>query len=165
METAVALGSNLGDRAAHLRAGITFLEGLSRDGRAEVSPFYETVPMGCPPGSGAFLNAVAIIDSGLAPEALLARMLEFERALGRPERRARNAPRPLDLDLLYCGDMIRDTAALALPHPRLASRRFVLQPLCDLRPGRVLPGQERTVRELLAALPEEGILRCDPSHR
>lgn len=160
MEAAVGLGSNQGDRFAHLRAGIAFLETLACDGRVEVSAFYETAPVGCPPGSGKFVNAVAIFQTDQSPEDLLARMGAFELARGRPARRTRNAPRPLDLDLLYLGDRVRDSADLTLPHPRLASRRFVLQPLCDLRPELVLPGQGSSVKELLAALPEEGIVRC-----
>lgn len=164
VEAAVGLGSNEGDRRAHLRAGIALLRQLARDGRVEVSPFYETAPVDCPPGSADFLNAVAVFETDLEPEALLARMLALEAGRGRPARRSRNAPRPLDMDLLYVGSIRRDGPALTLPHPRLASRRFVLQPLCDLRPDLVLPGQSKTVKELLASLPEEGIVRRAQSH-
>lgn len=160
MEAAVGLGSNQGDRFGHLRAGIAFLKTLATDRRVEVSSLYETAPVDCPPGSADFINAVVVFQTDGSPEDLLARMLAFEWERGRPEHRARNAPRPLDMDLLYYGDIVRVTPALILPHPRLASRRFVLQPLCDLRPELVLPGQGSTVKELLAALPEQGIVRC-----
>ena len=164
MEAGVGLGSNQGDRFAHLRAGIAFLRTLARGGRVEVSPFYETAPLDCPPGSGNFVNAVVVFQTDRSPEDLLAQMRSFEMKRGRPTCRARNAPRPLDMDLLYLGDSVRDSADLTLPHPRLASRRFVLQPLCDLRPELVLPGQGSRVKELLAGLPEEGIVRCVESH-
>lgn len=152
--TAIALGSNLGDRLACLRAGRDFLLALHEGpAPAAISPVYETDPVGCPPGSAAFLNAVIEIETSLEPEALLDAFTAFERDLGRPPERAVNAPRPLDLDILYAGTTAKRTAALTLPHPRLAQRRFVLQPLADIRPHLVLPGQTRTVAQLLFTLP------------
>jgi len=164
METAVGLGSNQGDRVGNLRAAITLLEGLAADGRVEVSPFYETAPVNCPPGSADFLNAVVVFKTRERPEELLALMQRFEGDLGRPRERTRNAPRPLDMDLLYVGPLKIESPDLILPHPRLTSRRFVLQPLNDLRPDAILPGQVKTVNQLLAALPQEGIIRCAKSH-
>ena len=117
-----------------------------------VSPFYETEPVDCPPGSGAFLNGVAIMEWQGGPHELLERLREIECALGRPAQREWHAPRPLDLDILYAGEAVMDTPDLILPHPRIAQRRFVLEPLADVRPGLVLPGQTRTVAELLALL-------------
>lgn len=156
MRTFIALGSNLGDRLANLRAGRDFLLALHQGpASAAVSPVYETSPVDCPPGSAAFLNAVVALDTPLAPPALLARLTGFERACGRPDVRARHSPRPLDLDILCCGDLVLDTPSLTLPHPRLAARRFVLRPLADLCPDLVLPGQSRTVAELLTRLPAE----------
>lgn len=159
MEVAVGLGSNKGDRAANLRAGIAFLERLSDDGSIEVSSFYDTAPVDCPPGSQDFINAVVLLNTSKQPEELLRRMQEFERELGRPMQREKNAPRALDMDLLYAGDITRTGPELMLPHPRLVSRRFVLEPLSDLRPDLVLPGQAKTVKQLLAALPPEGVTR------
>lgn len=160
MQTGIALGSNLGDRLACLRAGRDFLLALHEGpAPAAVSPVYETEPVGCPPGSSAFLNAVVEIDTPLEPAALLGRLAAFERGLGRPARRSVNAPRPLDLDLLYAGATELRTAHLTLPHPRLAQRRFVLQPLADIRPHLVLPAQSRPVSALLAALPPEPQVR------
>jgi 2-amino-4-hydroxy-6-hydroxymethyldihydropteridine diphosphokinase len=160
VQTGLALGSNLGDRLALLRAGRDFLLALHEGPEAAaVSAVYETDPVDCPPGSSAFLNAVVIISTALAPAALWARLAAFERQLGRPARRAHHAPRPLDLDILYSGAALLDSPELVLPHPRLAGRRFVLQPLAALQPRLVLPGQTRTVGELLAALPAEPAVR------
>lgn len=155
VQTGLALGSNLGDRLAHLRAGRDFLLALHEGpGPPALSPVYETDPVGCPPGSPAFLNAVLEIETSLDPATLLARLAACEQQLGRPARRATNAPRPLDLDLLYAGDTSLDLPDLTVPHPRLAQRRFVLQPLAAIRPQLILPGQSLTVTQLLAALPD-----------
>jgi len=148
----IALGSNLGDRAAEIEAGFAFLQTLSAAAISR-SSIIETAPVDCPPGSAAFLNAVAEIEvdpAHLPPSALLVRLQAFETRRGRPREHGRNTPRPLDLDLLYYGDRVLETAELTLPHPRIAARPFVLQPLAELRPMLVLPGQVRTVRDLLA---------------
>jgi 2-amino-4-hydroxy-6-hydroxymethyldihydropteridine diphosphokinase len=148
----IALGSNLGDRQAELDAGISFLRDLSLDGRARESPRIETAPVDCPPGSQNFLNSVAEIELDpeiMPPRELMLRLQAFERERGRPGERAVNTPRPLDLDIIYFGDRIIEEPDLVIPHPRAAQRRFVLQPLSHLRPELVLPGQTKTVRELL----------------
>jgi 2-amino-4-hydroxy-6-hydroxymethyldihydropteridine diphosphokinase len=93
------------------------------------------------------------IHTSLDPDRLLSQLIRLESELGRPDARGRNTPRPLDLDILYTGELIIDTPALVLPHPRLAARRFVLQPLADVRPDFVLPGDHGPVTQLLAALP------------
>lgn len=154
MRTGIALGSNLGDRLSLLRAGRDFLRTLHHvPAPLLASAVYETAPVGCPPGSLPFLNAVIEIVTDLAPSDLLLLLSGFEGSLGRPGRRPRNSPRPLDLDILYCGDASIASADLTLPHPRINQRRFVLQPLADIRPDLVLPGQSSTVAQLLAALP------------
>jgi 2-amino-4-hydroxy-6-hydroxymethyldihydropteridine diphosphokinase len=148
----IALGSNLGDRAAEIEAGFAFLQTLSA-AAIRRSSVIETEPMDCPPGSASFLNAVAEIQvdpAQLSPHDLLARLQAFETQRGRPPEHGRNSPRPLDLDILYYGDWVLETPELTLPHPRLAERLFVLRPLAELRPELVLPGGNRTVRELLA---------------
>jgi len=156
MQTGLALGSNLGDRLAHLQAGRAFLLTLHAGPHPPaVSRVHETAPVDCPPGSASFLNAVVEIYTPLPPHDLLQRLAAFEQDCGRAARRQRNAPRPLDLDILYCGELVLDTPSLVLPHPRMTRRRFVLQPLAELRPGLVLPGQHRTVTELLEDLPDE----------
>jgi 2-amino-4-hydroxy-6-hydroxymethyldihydropteridine diphosphokinase len=148
----IALGSNLGDRAAEIEAGFVFLRRLSTAGALRRSTVLETTPVDCPPGSAPFLNAVAEIQidpAALSPLALHAQLKRFELERGRPREHARNAPRPLDLDLIYYGDLVLESPELTIPHPRAAQRRFVLEPLAQLRPELRLPGQGRTVRELL----------------
>lgn len=154
LPTGLALGSNLGDSQGHLRDARDFLLSLHEgEANAAVSGLYATEPVDCPPGSHSFLNAAVEISTSRSPQELLATLAAFETKLGRPTRRERNAPRAVDLDILYVGDLVRDSPELVLPHPRLAQRRFVLQPLADIRPELVLPGQTRTIAQLLAALP------------
>jgi 2-amino-4-hydroxy-6-hydroxymethyldihydropteridine diphosphokinase len=148
----IALGSNLGDRSAELDAGISFLRFLSTNHEVRESPRIETVPVDCPPGSPPFLNSVAEleIDSVLLPPLNLFGCLEeFELERGRSLLRDVNAPRPLDLDIIYYGVERFEQMGLIIPHPRAHVRRFVLEPLSHLRPDLVLPGQTKTVRELL----------------
>jgi 2-amino-4-hydroxy-6-hydroxymethyldihydropteridine diphosphokinase len=153
MECAIALGSNAGDRLAHLRAAAAGLRLL--DAGAEFSAVYETAPVDCPEGSGAFLNAAAILRWHGTPQELHAALRALEQSSGRPAIRERNAPRPLDLDVLTFGPVISTDPVLLLPHPRMTERRFVLQPLADLRPLMVPPGQSKNIALLLAALPQE----------
>lgn len=150
----IALGANLGDRAAHLRDGLTFLATLAADGTVRASRVIETEPVDCPPGSPAFLNTAAVIAYAGTARALLEALQGFERLLGRaaPGERAVNAPRPLDLDILFFGDAAIDEPGLVVPHPRLAQRRFVLEPLAELEPDRVLPGFSLPVAALLRKL-------------
>ena len=148
----IALGSNLGDRAVELDEGIAFLCSLTTNGRVYESPRIETKPVNCPPGSPMFLNSIAEIriDSVIFPPLNLFACLEdFEIERGRSPLRDFNAPRPLDLDILYYGDQVVRQPDLVIPHPRAAERRFVLEPLSHLRPELILPGQTKTVRQLL----------------
>ena len=152
----IGLGSNLGDRLANLRAARARLFRAAAGGGGICAPVFETAPVGCEPGAGPFLNTVVEIPWSDTPERLLADLAAIERRLGRPAAHARNRSRTVDLDLLYCGDFVRDTPALTLPHPRLAERRFVLAPLAALRPTLRLPGPgDRTVAELLAGLDDD----------
>ena len=118
------------------------------------SAIYETDPVGCEPGAGKFLNAVMEFDYEGDPLELLKSLREIEKTLGRAPDHPRNISRKIDIDLLYFGDIIMDSDELQLPHPRMHLRRFVLQPLADIRPDLILPGQSKTVRELLAQLSE-----------
>ena len=148
----IALGSNLGDRQAHMDTGVAFLRTLSVDGLVLESPRMETAPVDCPPGSESFLNAVVEIEidpAKLPPRELMNELRNFELACGRQPMRETNAPRPLDLDIIYYGDTTVYEADLIIPHPRATTRRFVLEPLAYLHPDLVLPGQMKTVRELL----------------
>jgi 2-amino-4-hydroxy-6-hydroxymethyldihydropteridine diphosphokinase len=149
----IALGSNLGDRLANLAAGreaVLRIPGICTP--VLQSCVYETEPVGTGPDAGPFLNAVIEVGFDGDPLALLAALRSIESALGRPTRHPRNAPRTLDLDILYAGDLVRHDDPLILPHPRLHQRRFVLAPLNDIRPNLRLPGQSRSVGELLASL-------------
>jgi len=149
----IALGSNLGHRAAHLDAAIAALRNISTPGEPVLlAPVYETEPCACPPGSPPFLNTVVEIAHHGGAAGFLDTMLAIESSLGRIRGNVRNAPRVIDMDLLYVGDEILTTDRLTLPHPGIAERLFVLQPLADIRPELVLPGQSRTARELLDRL-------------
>lgn len=153
MRTAVALGSNLGDRLDNLRAArqqICDLPGIAPPILA--SAIYETDPVDCEPGAPKFLNAVLEFGYDGDPRDLLKELKIVEGALGRPREHARNLSRRIDIDLLYIGDRKINDSELELPHPRMHLRKFVLQPLADIRPELILPRQAKTVRELLAQL-------------
>ncbi|MBP7951116.1 MAG: 3-methyl-2-oxobutanoate hydroxymethyltransferase [Verrucomicrobiales bacterium] len=147
----IAMGSNLGERLENLQLAARELQRAC--GPLRTSPVYETTPVDCPEGSPAFLNGVCEVHWTGAVEALHALTRGIEAMLGRRADRAVNAPRPIDLDLLYCGDLQVRTEDLEIPHPRLSQRRFVLEPLSCIRPDLILPGFDRTVARLLADLP------------
>ena len=126
------------------------------------SPIYETEPVDCEPGAAGFFNAVIEFSYEGEPLELFEQLRRVEVGLGRPAEHARNVSRPIDIDLLYFGDTVVNTDHLQLPHPRIAERRFVLQPLADVAPDRVLSGHTKTVRELLASAPQTGkVLRSN----
>ena len=155
MRTAVALGSNLGDRLANLRAAGKAIASLSNV-RPPIfsSAIYETDPVDCEPQAEKFLNAVIEFEYEVNPATLLNQLTRIEEALGRPRDHSKNVSRTIDIDLLYCGDRKIDNERLQLPHPRLHLRKFVLEPLADIRPDLVLPGQTKTVSQLLKELKE-----------
>jgi 2-amino-4-hydroxy-6-hydroxymethyldihydropteridine diphosphokinase len=117
-----------------------------------VSSIYETSPVGGEPGTRPYLNAVIQIDTALAPNVLLNRLHEIESEMGRPPARPRNAPRTIDLDILYAGALMLRDPEVTVPHPRLVQRGFVLAPLAEIVPGLVLPGQSKSVAQLLNEL-------------
>jgi len=157
MRTAVALGSNLGDRLENLRAARRQIIELD-----EVQPpilssgIYETEPVDCERGASKFLNAVVEFDYKGDSEQLLEQVVQIEESLGRRRDHQKNVSRTIDIDLLYCGDRQIDSERLHLPHPRMHLRKFVLQPLADIRPDLVLRSQKKTVRELLTELEGSG---------
>ncbi|MBI3881624.1 MAG: 2-amino-4-hydroxy-6-hydroxymethyldihydropteridine diphosphokinase [Verrucomicrobia bacterium] len=149
----VALGSNLGDSRAILLKAMDRLAQLSTTPLLR-SSLWQSTPVDCPPGSPLFVNAVVALapGGGETPETLLLKLRSVESEFGREPKKILNEPRPLDLDLIAWGNETRSSPTLALPHPRAHLRRFVLQPLAEIAPGLVLPGQSRTVDELLAEL-------------
>ena len=155
----VALGSNLGDSTATLREAIQKLGQLA-DGSFLSSSLWQSTPVDCPPGSPLFVNAVVALQprAGETPEGLLAKLHALENEFGRRPKKVLNEPRPLDLDLITFGAEVRSTPHLALPHPRAHQRRFVLEPLNEIAPELVFPGQNRSVHQLLAGLRTEEVL-------
>jgi len=144
---AVALGSNLGDRVAHLNHAIARLQTVLRNVR--VSRFRETVPVGVHGPQPLYMNAAAAGSTTLPPRAVLEALLAIERERGR-ERPAPNAARTLDLDLILYGAVVLDEPDLVIPHPRFRDRRFVLEPLAEVAPDLVDPVTHKSVGELLA---------------
>lgn len=126
----IALGSNLGDRASHLRTALAALATTPGLRLLRVSSFHETAPVGGPPGQGPYLNAAALLETTLSPRQLLERLLATELLAGRT-RSIPNAPRTLDLDLLLYADLAISEPDLQVPHPRMWSRSFVVGPLSE----------------------------------
>jgi 2-amino-4-hydroxy-6-hydroxymethyldihydropteridine diphosphokinase len=149
----ISIGSNLGDRHQNVLRAMERLAELS-DHHLLKSSLYETQPVDCPPGSPPFVNAVVglMARPDETPESLLARLQALEREFGRQRKKVLNEPRPLDLDLIVLGSERRATAELTLPHPRAHQRRFVLEPLSELAPNLILPGQTMSVAELLRSV-------------
>ena len=144
---AVALGSNLGDRRAHLDFAVSHLETLL--GRLLVSAYYETVPVGLSGPQSLFLNAAAVGETTLSARALLDAFLAIEHERGRARPRP-NMSRTLDLDLILFGDAVINEPGLIVPHPRFRARRFVLEPLASIAPALRDPVTGQLVADLLA---------------
>jgi 2-amino-4-hydroxy-6-hydroxymethyldihydropteridine diphosphokinase len=147
MRFALGLGSNLGNREGYLKLAA---DGLRELGPVVVSSHHETEPVG--PPQPRYLNAAAVVESDLAPEAMHAYCKQLE---ARAERVRVDGdkwgPRTLDVDLLLCDDIRIDTPTLRIPHDGLAERMFVLAPLVEIAPGWVVPGDGRTIEELYEA--------------
>jgi len=157
MRTAVALGSNIDDRLGNLRAARNSILDLPNV-KAPIlsSAVYETEPVDCEPGAGKFLNAVIEFEYDGEPTRLLEQLIQIEETLGRRRDHPRNVSRIIDVDLLYYGEQRINGEQLQLPHPRLHLREFVLRPLADIQPDLMLPGQKKTIRELLAEVEQSG---------
>jgi len=155
IEAALAFGGNLGDPVAAFAAALRGLRAHPAVTLGPLSSVYRTAPWG-KTDQPEFLNMAALVETTLAPEDLLAFCLELERAGGR-ERGERWGPRTLDIDILTYGTEAIDRPGLQLPHPRIAERAFVLAPLAEIAPDRVIGGQ--TVTELLAAVIDDTIRR------
>lgn len=162
MEIGLSLGSNLGDRLEHLRRAAQRISVLPGVRIVVAAPVYETEPVGVSPVHAAlkYLNTVLILDGPAELDALAEALHAIETDLGRRRSADRNAPRTIDIDLIYAGGVRRRDGKLDLPHPRWAERRFVLQPLADVRPDLRLPDGGGTVMERLAGLSADESMVC-----
>jgi len=153
MPVYIALGSNLGDSASTIERAFVELQKLS-DRPIQQSSLWRSTPVDCPPGSPNFINAVISLEplEGETPESLLTKLQALEVEFGRISKEVLNEPRPLDLDIIAFGDEACETLQLTLPHPRWHQRRFVLEPLSEIAPNAILPGQSEPVIQLLAKL-------------
>jgi len=147
---AIALGGNLGDSVN------IFCSALSKLGEGGVkniklSALFQSKPENCPPGSPDFTNAALIGEWADSPEGLLKLCQQIEISAGRPGKHNFNAPRTLDLDIILFGSEIINSPNLQIPHPRAASRLFVLKPLAELAPDWIFPGINKTVKQILQA--------------
>jgi 2-amino-4-hydroxy-6-hydroxymethyldihydropteridine diphosphokinase len=157
--TIIALGSNLGDSRKIILDAMAQLQNFS-DEPILKSSLWKTSPVNCPLNSPEFVNVVVglIPKKNETPESLLGKLHELETEFGRKPKLILNEPRPLDLDLITFGNVIKNSPDLILPHPRAHLRKFVLQPLNEIAPELILPGQKKTVSKLLAELASEEIL-------
>ncbi len=153
----VSLGANLGSAFGAAEQTVAkAIKRLQAIGKSnfKASSLYVTSPVDCPGDTPDFVNAIVVFDadSSMQAEELLAALQAIESEFGRARSNVKNAPRALDLDLIAFGTLVQDAPDLHLPHPRASSRRFVLEPLAELEPDLCLPGQTRTVAELMQTL-------------
>ncbi|MDD4101865.1 MAG: 2-amino-4-hydroxy-6-hydroxymethyldihydropteridine diphosphokinase [Kiritimatiellae bacterium] len=155
-EAALSLGSNLGDRWQWLKQACSLIDCHPDVRITASSPVYETEPCGAPDAFAGlnYLNMVVVVATDLPPLVLSEAIHAIESRMGRRRSVLPNLPRNIDIDIICFGELTMNTHALILPHPRAHLRRFVLQPLSDLLPHLLLPGQSRSVTELLNGLPE-----------
>ena len=155
MEIGLSLGSNLDDRLNNLRQVREKISALPGFCILASSPVYETEPVDVSPQFAdlSFLNAVLVVSADVVAEHLFEKCASLEMAMGRIPGNGRNAPRPIDIDIIFAGNQRIKRGDGGVPHPRWAQRRFVVQPLADVRPDLHIPGESRTVREVLLALP------------
>ncbi|MGD0989652.1 MAG: 2-amino-4-hydroxy-6-hydroxymethyldihydropteridine diphosphokinase [Candidatus Sulfotelmatobacter sp.] len=150
MLTYLSLGSNVGAREAQLQEAQRRLGAVGRV--ASVSSYYETEPVGFTEQPW-FLNCALALETNQTPLQLMRCVLGIEKEMGR-ERLQKNGPRTIDIDILLFGDRILNLAEVTIPHPAMHERRFVLEPMAEIAPEARHPMMNRTVRELLAALPQ-----------
>ena len=159
MEIGLGLGSNLDHRFDYLREATTRIAALTGTHILAKAPIYETEPIDVKPEYATleYLNTVIIVESTMELSAFSDAVHKIEDDMGRVRNEDRNAPRPIDIDILYAGTIQRADGILDLPHPRWTQRRFVLQPLADVRPFLKLPGEPRTISDVLKSLPPSNI--------
>lgn len=147
----IALGSNLGDREHNLLRAVAEVGRLPDSRVTALSSFYETSPVGIV-NQGPYYNAVLKLSTRLDARSLLSQLLRIENETFKRVRTIHQGPRSMDLDLLLYGDRAINEKDLIVPHPRLAERRFVLQPLCEIAPDLLHPLTGKSMHELLASL-------------
>ena len=152
----LGFGSNLGDRKANVREAIERLDAIRDTSVKHVSSLYESAPVGYTDQPG-FINSVAEIQTDLSPRELLSAVLGIESDMGRV-RNTHWGPRVIDIDILVYDAIRMETPELTIPHPRMAERRFVLDPLVEIAPGLILPDGRR-IEEALPAVCDQKVFR------
>ncbi len=163
MRAFLGLGSNLGDRSSNIHEAVRRLGEVPGVRVLKLSSLYETAPVGGPP-QGDYINAAVEIEISLTSRRLLEAALAIERAMGRV-RGERWGPRVIDIDVLFCDDLVLDAPDFVVPHPRMHERRFVLEPLAEIAPEATHPKLRRSVRELLEANTEPALRRSTDAKR
>lgn len=158
MQVLLSVGGNLGDRRENLRRALALVAADTRVRVVSVSNTYETTPLGVV-NQPDFINLAAAVETDLAPADLLEFLKTVERALGRVAGERWGA-RPVDLDIVLCGDLVLDTPVLTVPHPEFRKRAFVLSPLAEIAPDARDPVSGRTIAELARAPEAQGEIRC-----
>lgn len=153
----LALGSNVGDRKTNCCRALLAIAAIESHRIVDVSKVYETLAVGGPADQDPYLNAVIAIETTLSPQSLFQQMQAIERKLGRPPAHERIpwGPRIMDIDILLYESQIIQDQTLAIPHPRMAERWFVLKPLCDIAADMQHPQLGESMSSLLSKLPEE----------
>ena len=162
MEIGFSLGSNMYNRKRLLMQAKNLLTTAPRTRFLAQSPIYETTPVDVDEkyADMPFLNSVVLFETELPLESWISYIGKIEKNLGRVRSEDPNQPRPIDIDIIYAGDEVVQTDTLHIPHPRWAERRFVVQPLADVRPTLKLPQAEKTVAEILRTLPPDEGMHC-----
>jgi len=157
MEVGLSLGSNLGDRLQRLQQAKKEIMALKGVSFAAQSPVYETEPVDVSPADRNmfFLNAALIVNVLMRVPEMLACFKQIEAGLGRQAETRPNAPRPIDIDIIYAGNLRINQNGIVVPHPRWFERRFVVKPLSDVRPDLAVPGQDVSVVEILRRLADK----------
>jgi 2-amino-4-hydroxy-6-hydroxymethyldihydropteridine diphosphokinase len=150
-EVIIGLGSNVGDRESNILKGVELLDREEATRLLALSPAYETTPVG--PSKDPFLNAAALLVTGMSAETLLGKLKKIEKACGRQPADAWGMPRTLDMDILLFGNEVIAKEELTVPHPGFTERDFALRPLLDLRPDALHPSTARPLREVLREAP------------
>jgi len=161
IEVCLSLGSNLGDRAANLAAARKNISSLPGVRETAASSLYETEPVGMDPVHAGmlFINAALVIEAGADIAGLAAGLRSVEAEIGRKAAPASNLPRPIDIDVICAGGLVIQTPELTIPHPRWQARRFVVEPLAEIRPRLVIPGADRAVLDILRRMPARPAVR------